>query len=62
LRAKPTLEVAYQGKTVAAVAREVQGDEWSAAWAQARKIYAGYEAYARRIHDRPIHIMVLTVP
>ena len=30
--------------------------------AQGRKIYAGYEAYARRIHDRPIHIMVLTVP
>jgi hypothetical protein len=26
---------------------------------QARKIYAGYEAYARRITDRDIPIMIL---
>jgi deazaflavin-dependent oxidoreductase (nitroreductase family) len=61
LRAHPAAEVAYHGKAVTAVARELQGDEWSAAWAQARKIYAGYEAYARRIHDRQIHILVLSV-
>ncbi|MGO9293158.1 MAG: nitroreductase/quinone reductase family protein [Streptosporangiaceae bacterium] len=60
LRAEPRTEVAFRGRSVAAVAREADGDEWQAIWAHARKIYAGYEAYARRITDRKIHIMVLT--
>ena len=59
LRAQPELEVAYRGKVVSARAREVKGDEWAACWAAARQVYAGYEAYSRRIRGRPIHIMVL---
>jgi deazaflavin-dependent oxidoreductase (nitroreductase family) len=59
LRAHPELEVAYRDKVVPARAREVEGDEWTACWAEARQMYAGYEAYSRRIRDRPIHIMVL---
>ena len=59
LQAHPDIEIAYRGKAIAAKAREAEGDEWSAIWARARQMYAGYEAYARRIQDRPIHIMVL---
>jgi hypothetical protein len=40
--------------------RSADEDEWSQIWAQARKIYAGYEAYAPRITDRKIHIMILS--
>lgn len=60
LRAGPRVEVVYRNRSVTAVAREADGAEWQAIWAQARKIYAGYEAYARRIKDRKIHIMVLS--
>jgi hypothetical protein len=35
-------------------------DERRAILGQARKIYAGYEAYARHITDREIPIMILT--
>jgi deazaflavin-dependent oxidoreductase (nitroreductase family) len=59
LRAQPVIEIAYRGKVVPARAREVEGEEWVTIWAEARQIYAGYEVYARRIRDRPIHIMVL---
>ena len=61
LRADPLIKVAYQGKSTAAVAREVQGDEWQAIWERARHIYGGYEAYARRIKGRPIRIMLLSM-
>ncbi len=60
LRAHPELDVAYRGKVIPARAREVEGDEWAACWAEARRAYAGYQTYSRRIRDRPIHIMVLT--
>jgi deazaflavin-dependent oxidoreductase (nitroreductase family) len=62
LRAKPVFEIAYRGRVVPARAREAGGEEWSTIWARARSVYAGYEAYARRIRDRPIHIMVLDEP
>jgi deazaflavin-dependent oxidoreductase (nitroreductase family) len=62
LRAQPMVELAYRGKVVPARARETEGGEWSAIWARARQVYAGYESYARRINDRRIHIMVLTEP
>jgi deazaflavin-dependent oxidoreductase (nitroreductase family) len=62
LRAKPVFEIAYRGRVVPARAREAGGEEWSTIWARARSVYAGYEAYARRIQDRPIHIMVLDEP
>jgi deazaflavin-dependent oxidoreductase (nitroreductase family) len=61
LRADPLIKVAYQGKSTAAVAREVQGDEWQTIWERARHIYGGYEAYARRIKGRPIRIMLLSM-
>ncbi|MGE5293153.1 MAG: nitroreductase/quinone reductase family protein [Micromonosporaceae bacterium] len=60
IRAAPTVEVAYRNKSVTAVASEAEGAQWQAIWEQARKLYGGYEAYARRIRDRQIHIMVLS--
>ena len=60
LRADPAIQVIYQDKSTAAVAREVQGDERQAIWERARQIYGGYDAYARRIKDRQIHIMLLS--
>lgn len=60
LLAHPAVEVVYRNKTASATAHEAEGDEWTSAWARARQIYAGYDAYARRIRDRPIHIMILT--
>lgn len=60
LRKQPSAEVVYNDRTVAAVAREAQGPEWQEAWDRARRLYSGYEAYARRIIDRQIHVMVLS--
>jgi deazaflavin-dependent oxidoreductase (nitroreductase family) len=60
LRARPQAEVAYRSKSVSATAREADEEEWQAVWAEARKIYAGYDAYARRITDRKIRIMILS--
>ena len=62
LRANPSAEIVYQNRRVNAVAREADGDEWHVIWDRARQIYSGYEAYASRIHNRPIHIVVLTEP
>ena len=61
LRADPAIRVVYRDKSTAAVAREVQGEERLAIWERARQIYGGYEAYARRIKDRQIHIMLLSM-
>lgn len=60
LRARPQAEVAYRDKSVSATAREADEEEWQAIWDQARKIYSGYDAYARRITDRKIRIMILS--
>jgi deazaflavin-dependent oxidoreductase (nitroreductase family) len=59
LRADPRAEVGYRGRTVPVVAREAEGDEREALWARGCEIYAGYQAYARRIDHRQIHVMVL---
>jgi deazaflavin-dependent oxidoreductase (nitroreductase family) len=59
LRADPRAEVGYRGRTVDVVAREAEGDERAAVWARGCEIYAGYQAYARRIDHRQIHVMVL---
>jgi deazaflavin-dependent oxidoreductase (nitroreductase family) len=59
LQANPAAEVTYRDKTVRAVAHEAGDEEREAIWDRARSIYAGYEAYARRITDRKIRIMVL---
>jgi len=59
MRADPAVEVTYRDKTVKAIAREADEEEQRAIWDRARAIYAGYEAYASRIKNRPIHIMIL---
>lgn len=59
LVAHPDAEVSYRGKTVPVRSREADGAERDEIWDRARRIYAGYEAYARRINDRPVHVMVL---
>jgi deazaflavin-dependent oxidoreductase (nitroreductase family) len=59
LRADPRAEVGYRGRTVPVVAREAEGDEREAVWTRGCEIYAGYQAYARRIDHRRIHVMVL---
>jgi deazaflavin-dependent oxidoreductase (nitroreductase family) len=62
LRAEPRAEVGYRGRTVPVVAREAEGDEREAVWARGCQIYAGYQAYARRLDHRQIHVMVLEPP
>jgi deazaflavin-dependent oxidoreductase (nitroreductase family) len=62
LRAEPRAEVSYRGRTVPVVAREAEGDEREAVWARGCQIYAGYQAYARRLDHRQIHVMVLEPP
>lgn len=59
MRACPKIEVTYQNKTIKAIAREAGNQERQAIWERARTIYAGYEAYASRIKNREIHIMIL---
>jgi deazaflavin-dependent oxidoreductase (nitroreductase family) len=62
LRAEPRAEVGYRGRAVSVVAREADGNEREAVWARGCEIYAGYQAYARRIDHRQIHVMVLEPP
>lgn len=59
LVADPEGEVEFHGRRAKVKAREAAGEEWDAIWAEARRLYAGYEAYARRITGRDVHIMVL---
>ena len=60
LRAQPRAEVTYKNRSVAATAREAGPEERPVILGQARKIYGGYEAYAWRITDREIPIMILS--
>jgi deazaflavin-dependent oxidoreductase (nitroreductase family) len=60
LRAQPRAQVTYRNRTVSATAREAGGGERQAILGQARKIYPEYQAYAQRITDREIPIMILT--
>jgi deazaflavin-dependent oxidoreductase (nitroreductase family) len=62
LQANPRAEVGYRGRNVPVVAREADGDEREAVWTRGCQIYAGYQAYARRIDHRQIHVMVLEPP
>lgn len=62
LRADPCAELRFGARTAAVVATELDGDEWQAAWDSGSRIYPGYQAYARRIRDRRVHIMLLTAP
>jgi deazaflavin-dependent oxidoreductase (nitroreductase family) len=60
MRADPRVEITYRDKTIKAIAREADDKERQAIWDQARTIYAGYQAYANRIKNRQIHIMILS--
>jgi deazaflavin-dependent oxidoreductase (nitroreductase family) len=62
MRADPTVEVTYRNTTVKAVAREADDGERRAIWDRARPVYAGYDAYASRIKNREIHVMILSAP
>ena len=59
LRANPDVEVVYRDRSAKALAREADADEHAAVFARASTLYSGYEKYADRITDRPIHIAVL---
>lgn len=59
LRAHPEVEVIYKARSVPARAREATPEEARAIWERGRSLYAGYEAYARRLTGRPVHIAVL---
>jgi len=60
LKKNPGVVVEFRGRRVEALAREVTGELRDQAWAAAPAVYAGYAAYARRIRDREVHVMVLT--
>jgi len=60
MRADPKAEVTYRNKTIRAIAREASDDERQPIWDRATTIYAGYEAYASRIKNREIRIMILS--
>jgi deazaflavin-dependent oxidoreductase (nitroreductase family) len=62
LRTGPAIQVIHQDKSTAAAVREVQGQQRQAPWQRARQIYGGHDAYARRITDRQIHIMLPSMP
>ena len=59
MRADPRVEVTYQNKTIKAIAWEASDQDRQAIWDRARTIYAGYDAYAGRIKNREIHVMIL---
>jgi deazaflavin-dependent oxidoreductase (nitroreductase family) len=60
--AQPRAEVAFRDRSVNATAREADEDQWQQIWAQARNIYGGYQAYASRITNRKIRILILSAP
>jgi deazaflavin-dependent oxidoreductase (nitroreductase family) len=62
MRADPKVEVTYRNKTVKALAREADDGERRAIWDRARLAYVGYDAYASRIKNREIHVMILSAP
>jgi deazaflavin-dependent oxidoreductase (nitroreductase family) len=62
MRADPKVEVTYRNKTVKAAAREADDSERQAIWDRARPVYVGYDAYASRIKNREIHVMILSAP
>ena len=60
LRAEPRAHVAFRTTSVPVTARDATAGERAAIWALARKIYTGYDSYARRITGRQIPIMILS--
>ncbi len=60
LRAHPEVQLTYEGKTVADVARETSGEERERCWRHAVDVYSGYAAYKQRAEHRTIGVFLLT--
>jgi deazaflavin-dependent oxidoreductase (nitroreductase family) len=60
LRAHPEVQLTYEGKTVAYVARETSGEERERCWQRAVEVYSGYAAYKQRAGQRQIGVFLLT--
>lgn len=60
LRANPQAQLYRQGKTQSYTAREADGEERDSLWAEAVRIYEGYEVYQQRAGKRRIPVMVLS--
>lgn len=59
LKANPDVTITMGGRTFAAVAREVTGDEKDALWPRIVERYKGYAGYKQRT-DRDIPVIVCT--
>jgi deazaflavin-dependent oxidoreductase (nitroreductase family) len=59
LRAHPAVEVRFEGRERALVARELTGDERRAAWARAERVYPAWAAYRQRAAPRVIRVFRL---
>jgi deazaflavin-dependent oxidoreductase (nitroreductase family) len=60
LRANPQATLAWNGVSAPYTAREASEDERQRYWAQALRLYPGYNAYRRRASNRTIPVMVLS--
>lgn len=59
LKAHPECTVVYKGKSLAYVAREVDGEEYDKYWNLVSSNYVGYEKYKERAAHRHIPVMLL---
>lgn len=59
LKAHPECKVAYKGRALAYMAREVNGDEYDKYWNLVSSNYVGYEKYKKRAAHRHIPVMLL---
>lgn len=60
LRANPQAQIYIRGKTRTYRAREAEGQEREDLWAEAVRVYAGYDVYKERAGSRRIPVMVLS--
>ncbi len=60
LKANPKAWLSTPEYTGTYTAHEAEGAEYDEYWAQAVKLYAGFEAYKQRTGNRKIQVMVLT--
>jgi deazaflavin-dependent oxidoreductase (nitroreductase family) len=61
LRAHPEVQLTYEGKTVAYMARETSGVERERCWQRAVDLYSGYGLYKERAGERQIGVFLLTL-
>jgi deazaflavin-dependent oxidoreductase (nitroreductase family) len=59
LRAHPEVQLTYEGKTIAYVARETSGAERERCWQRAVDLYSGYARYKERAGQRQIGVFLL---